>query len=1269
MRSVRIFVSSPGDVLPERHRACQVIERLGQRFGEALSVEPVFWEWEPLTAAKHFQENIVPPSTTDVVVMILWSKLGTLLPKEKFAGRISGNQVTGTEWEFEDALGSYQETKHPILLVYVKKAPVEARFDDPDDPRLDAIREDKRRLNRFLKTWFWDEKEAVFKGSQRDFADTSTFEDMLERHLEKLFEQFIEKGGSVRLAGQWHRGSPFRGLQLFDVEHADIFFGRTRARNELRGTLNAQADRGSAFVVVLGASGSGKSSLVRAGLIPDLVLPGMVPGVGLVRYALLRPRDEDANPLAALASALMSALPELKPLEYTKNVLEKLIVGSAVEAMLPVKQGLSAARQSAKLAETAEARLLIVIDQFEELFTFPIPEDTKRRFVNALDYFARSSVAWVIATMRTEFIPRFAQVPQLAELARGAGTFLLSPPTPEELGQIILRPAEAAGLEYETDIRTGRRLDEELRRAAGNNPGALPLLEYLLERLWQERDAARLMTFDAYTRLGGLEGAIGQRAEELFLSLPEPVQQALPEVLRALVTVAWTEGAPAATSKTALLSLFVEDTPARRLIDALRAPDARLLVVDGDRVRVAHEALFVHWERAAIQIAEDQHDLRTRDRIECEAAEWQQATADTQAGLLIPPGIRLSDAEDLLTRRRTELSALEIEYIEACVAERTRAEVEKEDQRKRIEGEFYASCFLLAQQYVESSLYELALEWLLKCPDEMRNWEWGYLMSLAAMELPAIDVAELPVPMITDRPTPIPTSFDMHDWIWKDIEGYNVPYYVVVRSSWAESVLSRDGRLGISSGQRNAEGLFTPQVFEVESGKKLLELEADSEEVRNAGFSDDGSLFVIARGNVATIREVRTGREVSTLRGHMSAIWGAAFSPDATRIVTVDSDGSAKVWDVGTGRSFINLTKRAEWRRVTSSVTAGLSFYSQGSELWRTPQFSPDGRSIAISCDDVLLVWVAYPFRPQQLPDKMGGDWPGSFKVWQKAWNERILARFQRASETRSTELCALRFEKPIQVSTVEELVGAIGPNRVIELVGPGPYDLGDEDLSDTKFVRWDPAYDGRTLTIHDIEDLTILGPAGKQVAIHTPASYAFVLQFERCKRVILKNLTLGHAPNLGGCDRGVVGLVDSSHLSLLDCDLFGCGTEGLTMVNVSDCLFEGVTIRDCTYGMMSIRHCNRLYFRDTRFVNNEQFWGIDFKLSRDILLRDCLIEGNRSSDPLVNIKESLNIKFSGGRIAQNNAPALISDPRGIHFDGVEFEGNDLRGAKGTGRN
>jgi WD40 repeat protein len=682
LQIVRIFISSPGDVVPERIRAGQVINRLAGRFRGALVIEPIFWEWEPLTADKHFQASIEPrPSDTDAVIVILWSRLGVPLPIEDFRGRISGNEVTGTEWEFEDALGAYRDTGRPEVFVYVKKAPVMAQI---DDPKINELRDSMRRVENFLHTWFWDETEGISRGANRDFEDLSTFEEMLERHLEKYLSNFLVSSSVGGRLTDWHRGSPFRGLQPFDFHDADIFFGRTRARNELREMLIAQAARGASIVNVLGASGSGKSSLVRAGLVPDLTTPGMIPGVGLVRHAFLRPRDAEANPFAALCQAVMSAIPELESLHYTQQLLGQLIITGADEAGLMITQGLGAAVAAAGSANAPEARLLVVIDQFEELFTQDISTELTEKFVIALGNLACCPAAWIVMTLRTDFSLQFGRLTQLADLTRNSGTFVLSPPSSEELGHIIRRPADAAGLQYEVDLSTGRSLEEELRDAAGNNAGALPLLEYLLERLWQNRDANGQLTFEAYKRLDGLKGAIGHRAEELFSALPQAVRHTLPVVLRALVAVGWTDGSAAVSSRTAPLSLFSADTPARHLIDALQAPDARLLVVDGTRVRVAHEALLVHWPRAAKQIAEDQRDIRTRDRIENDAEECYGSPLPNQSGLLIPAGVRLSDATDLLQRRENEFSMLARKYIaESLEVHRTRQEHELEAERNR----------------------------------------------------------------------------------------------------------------------------------------------------------------------------------------------------------------------------------------------------------------------------------------------------------------------------------------------------------------------------------------------------------------------------------------------------------------------------------------------------------------------------------------------------------------------------------------------------------
>ena len=149
-----------------------------------------------------------------------------------------------------------------------------------------------------------------FVAASHSFAETGEFEEQLYDHLHALLSD--RAGAAAEGVIRWH-APPFRALLSYEYEHAPVFFGRTRARNELRELLARQVERGSAFVLVFGASGSGKSSLVKAGLLPDLALPGMIGRVGLVRRAVFRPSDAGGDPLAALAAAILSptALPEL----------------------------------------------------------------------------------------------------------------------------------------------------------------------------------------------------------------------------------------------------------------------------------------------------------------------------------------------------------------------------------------------------------------------------------------------------------------------------------------------------------------------------------------------------------------------------------------------------------------------------------------------------------------------------------------------------------------------------------------------------------------------------------------------------------------------------------------------------------------------------------------------------------------------------------------------------------------------------------------------
>jgi formylglycine-generating enzyme required for sulfatase activity len=666
--TIRIFISSPSDVRPERLKAEQIVARLDRDFAHHFHVEAVLWEREPLIATHHFQDavNIPEPRGTDIVVVILWSRLGVALPADKFRGAISGRcPVTGTEWEFEDALAAARAHGVPELLLYRKVAAATATLDDRK-----ALNEQLAQLDLvedFIARWFRSTDGESLSAASHSFGATAEFEEQLYDHLHVLLGR--RAGARSGAVARWHT-APFRALLSYEYEDAPIFFGRTRARNELRELLARQIERSAAFVLVFGASGSGKSSLVKAGLLPDLTLAGMIGRVGLVRRAVMRPSDTGGDPLAALAAAILSptALPELAVLHYTPGQLGTLLRDAPGQATLPIRQGLSEAGKKAALAETAEARLVLVIDQLEELFTIDsLSHDVREAFVAALDTLAKSGLVWVVATMRSDFFDRLETSTglALARLAVNEARYQLLPPDEAEIGQIILLPALEAGLRFAHDAVRGLSLDEAIRRATAANRGALPLLSFLLDQLWQRRSETGELTFTAYEELGGLEGALGSRAEQVFQAQPEAVRNELVRLLRDMVTVRGTTP----TARAAPLSLFPEGTPRRALADAFLDPEARLLVSDSDdgraQLRLAHEALLTHWPRAKEQVAADARDLDLRGRLEQEAEAWRAVRTRRQKRERVIVGLVLAEARALLARWGTELPAEIREFVTA----------------------------------------------------------------------------------------------------------------------------------------------------------------------------------------------------------------------------------------------------------------------------------------------------------------------------------------------------------------------------------------------------------------------------------------------------------------------------------------------------------------------------------------------------------------------------------------------------------------------------
>jgi tetratricopeptide (TPR) repeat protein len=669
INTIRIFISSPGDVFEERTLAQRVIERVQAEFTGRAVLEPVFWEHEPLLATDTFQTQISKPSDADVMVAILWSRLGTRLPKD-FTRKDGSRYESGTEFEFEDAVDGFRQNGKPQLLVYRKTAKASVQLDD-EATLMDRI-EQKRKLDGFIANWFHHTEDGSLKAAFHPFQSPSEFEQVLERHLRKMVIRALPESGRAEevAAAVWKKGSPFRGLQNFDYEHAPIFFGRTKAIGDVLDLLRRQAAAGRAFVLILGMSGGGKSSLARAGVLPMLTQPGVIEGVGHWRRAVFRPSDFRGDLFIGLATAMLREH-GLHLEDTSAEEFADVLKSSPSAAVMLIRAALarSATEQSAHSADQRppETRLALVIDQMEEIFTQDwVTAADREKFIDTLDVLARCGRVWVVATFRADMYPRSASLPTLVALKEGAGQYDLMPPTATEIGQMVRLPTRAAGLRFEEDFGTNERLDDMLRDAAAARPELLPLLQFTLEELYQRRRQDGVLTLEAYRELGGVEGSLARRAETVFTELPGEVQAALPRVLDALIHVR-REGQEAIGRRRARQPDF--DTPAsRRLLEAFI--DARLFVTELDddgqaSVMVTHEALLWHWPRVKEWIEQNRENLRVHSRINAAADRWLKDNRTPD--LLLPSGKPLEEGKALLESQST-LTAHEAAFINASIA-------------------------------------------------------------------------------------------------------------------------------------------------------------------------------------------------------------------------------------------------------------------------------------------------------------------------------------------------------------------------------------------------------------------------------------------------------------------------------------------------------------------------------------------------------------------------------------------------------------------------
>ena len=451
--------------------------------------------------------------------------------------------------------------------------------------------------------------------------------------------------------------NPYKGLRPFTEADAEDFFGRERLVEELLAEVAA-----SSLLVLVGPSGSGKSSVARAGVLPA-VRSGALDAVARWRVAVMVPGP---HPFAQLEAALVTAI------DTPDSGVAEAFRGDDLDLL----------RAALRVAPQEGDRLLLVIDQFEELF-LQTPEGRERqRFIRNLAEAVEDphSRLHVVTLLRADMLERPMGDPRLGPLLTDALVHVL-PLTPAELETACVAPAARAGVTIQPELAT------ELVAEVAHRPAVLPMLQYTLTELFDRREAAAISLQD-YRRLGGVQGVVARRAEATYGSLDDDARTVCRQVFLRLVAVGdGAEPAKRRAGRAELASLTVSEDDVVTVLERFGA--TRLLAFDRDAasgeptVELAHEALLRAWPRLRDWIQQSREDLRVQRSVSAAAAEWEAAARDE--GYLLS-GARLDRAEEWRHRPLALPTTAERAFIDAS-RERRERERTRESTRHRHELE------------------------------------------------------------------------------------------------------------------------------------------------------------------------------------------------------------------------------------------------------------------------------------------------------------------------------------------------------------------------------------------------------------------------------------------------------------------------------------------------------------------------------------------------------------------------------------------------------
>lgn len=768
----------------------------------------------------------------------------------------------------------------------------------------------------------------------------------------KVVTRLVELAATVRREDAPARGiCPYKGLSYFDETDADLFAGREALTAKLvervLSLTSSTSPKEERFLAVVGASGSGKSSLVRAGLVAALRWDQASTDWHI---QLLTPT---AHPLESLATTL------------AQGTHSSMAIVRLADDLRWDQRGLHKFASENICLETG-ARLLLVVDQFEELFALCRFEEERAAFMRNLLTASSEPQGPVIVviTLRADFYASCANYPELRQALANSQEYI-GAMSDEEIRRAIEEPAQRGRWELEPG------LVDLLLHEVGHEPGALPLLSHALFETWQRR-RGRMMTLSGYASSGGVRGAIAETAETVFADQLSHEQRAIARKIFLRLTELSDEGSTADTRRRASFDELIlkpeEEVDTRAVLKALA--DARLITTNEDSAEVAHEALIREWPTLRCWLEINRAGLRLHRQMTETAQEWLEGG---QTSDLLYRGARLAQAREWVATHQDELNELERQFLTASVEASEREAIEREEGRQRelmsakalAEAERQSASRLRLRNRVITSMGSIALilailvgTFGLQSRNEKRvaisrelaaaainnleiDPELSMLLALQALDTAYTGEAEdvlhralqssrvritLPgqnssffhsVDFSPDGKAIAATSYDWEITVWdstKEQQTFSMP-----------GTIARFSPNGTRLVTGNGYGEVT--IWDVVTWKKLWRIidrhpeiwDAPDQRIIDANFSPDGKLVVTASGNRSFIVwDTETGKQLfffqSSVDRNYASVQGvisnrATFSADGRLLITLDTTESGsymKVWAVDHDWALLN---------------------------------------------------------------------------------------------------------------------------------------------------------------------------------------------------------------------------------------------------------------------------------------------------------------------------------------------------------------------------